>query len=69
MIRKTEMVLVEKESKRSSNYWAGRTDANKWVIFDKGNSKIKDFVPVLITAAKGISLHGDLLYQEEAHAV
>lgn len=69
MIGKTEMVLVEKESKRSSNYWAGRTDANKWVIFDKGNSKIKDFVPVLITAAKGISLHGELVYQEKAHAV
>ena len=69
MIGKTEMVLVEKESKRSSNYWAGRTDANKWVIFDKGNSKIKDFVPVLITAAKGISLHGELVHQEKAHAV
>ncbi len=69
MIGKTEMVLVEKESKLSSNYWAGRTDANKWVIFDKGNSKIKDFVPVLITAAKGISLHGELVHQEKAHAV
>ena len=68
-IGKIEIVLVEKESKKSSAYWAGRTDSNKWVIFDKGNSKIKDFVPVLITAAKGISLHGDLLYQEEAHAV
>ena len=68
-IGKIEIVLVEKESKKSSAYWAGRTDSNKWVIFDKGNSNIKDFVPVLITAAKGISLHGDLLYQEEAHAV
>jgi len=27
--------------------------------------KIKDFVPVLITAAKGISLHGELIHNDE----
>lgn len=64
-----ETVLVEKESKKSTSHWAGRTDSNKWVIFEKGNAKIKDFVPVLITAAKGVSLHGDLVHQEEAHAL
>ena len=64
-----ETVLVEKESKKSTTHWAGRTDSNKWVIFEKGNAKIKDFVPVLITAAKGVSLHGDLVHQEEAHAL
>ncbi|HBN44880.1 MAG TPA: tRNA (N6-isopentenyl adenosine(37)-C2)-methylthiotransferase MiaB [Candidatus Marinimicrobia bacterium] len=68
-VSKVETVLVEKESKKSANHWAGRTDANKWVIFEKGNSKIKDFVPVLITAAKGVSLHGELVHQEKAHAV
>ena len=62
-----ETVLIEKESKKSTQHWAGRTDSNKWVIFEKHNSKIKDFVPVLITAAKGVSLHGDLIYKEEAH--
>ncbi len=68
-VGKIEVVLVEKESKKSSAYWAGRTDSNKWVIIEKGNTKIKDFVPALITAAKGVTLHGDLVYQEEAYAV
>ena len=64
-VKKVETVLVEKDSKRSSNHWAGRTDSNKWVIFEKGDVKIKDFVPVLITAAKGISLHGELIHNDE----
>ena len=55
-----EIVLVEKESKRSSLNWAGRTDSNKWVIFDKGNAQIKDFVAVEITEARGVSLHGKI---------
>jgi tRNA-2-methylthio-N6-dimethylallyladenosine synthase len=55
------MVLVEKESKRSANQWVGRTDSNKWVIFDKENSHIRDFTPVRITEAKGISLHGKIV--------
>jgi len=66
LVKNVEMVLVEKESKRSSSHWAGRTDSNKWVIFEKGTAKVKDFVPVLITAAKGISLHGELAQKEEA---
>ncbi len=69
MIGRTEMILVEKESKRSSKKWAGRTDSNKWVFFEKGNVNVKDFVPVLITAAKGISLHGELVHKDEAIAI
>jgi tRNA-2-methylthio-N6-dimethylallyladenosine synthase len=65
-VTNVETVLIEKESKRSTNHWAGRTDSNKWVIFEKGNTTIKDFVPVLITAAKGITLHGELIPKEEA---
>ncbi|MFQ6612105.1 MAG: tRNA (N6-isopentenyl adenosine(37)-C2)-methylthiotransferase MiaB [Fidelibacterota bacterium] len=56
-----EWVLVEKESKRSAEQWAGRTDTNKWVIFDKGNARVKELVRVKITAARGISLHGQLI--------
>ena len=52
------MVLVEKESKRSVNHWAGRTDSNKWVIFEKNNFKIGDIVPIKIIDAKGITLRG-----------
>ena len=61
-----ERVLVEKNSKRSINQWAGRTDSNKWVIFDKESTKIKDKVDILITDAKGISLHGHLVKKKEA---
>ncbi len=56
-----EWVLVEKESKRSAAQWAGRTDTNTWVIFDKGKARIKDLVQVKITAARGMSLHGELI--------
>jgi len=69
MVGRTEMILVEKESKRSTKKWAGRTDSNKWVFFEKGSAQIKDFVPVLITAAKGISLHGELVHKDEAIAL
>ena len=65
MIGNVEMVLVEKDSKRAADQWAGRTDSNKWVIFDKCDAKIKDLVPVRIMDAKGISLHGELLETEE----
>ena len=66
MIGNIERVLVEKNSKRSINQWAGRTDSNKWVIFDKESAKIKDIVDILITDAKGISLHGHLVKKKEA---
>ena len=65
-IGKIENVLVEKESKRNSSKWAGRTDSNKWVIFDKENAKIKDFVPVLIMQSKDITLHGKIINKAKA---
>lgn len=58
LVGKKEQVLVEKESKKSANYWSGRTDSNKWVIFEKGNIKIKDIIPVRITSAHGVTLRG-----------
>ncbi len=64
----TEMVLVEKESKRSVDQWAGRTDSNKWVIFNKGNANIKDLVPVKIVDARGITLHGEIVQIQEMEA-
>ena len=56
-----EIVLVEKESKRSTNHWAGRTDSNKWVIFEKNNFKIGELVPIKIIDAKGITLRGETI--------
>ncbi len=61
-----ENILVEKESKRNSSKWAGRTDSNKWVIFEKANAKVKDIVPVLITQSKDITLHGKIISKLKA---
>jgi|TARA_Y100001001_G_C7962633_1_gene293040 tRNA-2-methylthio-N6-dimethylallyladenosine synthase len=66
LVGTTQIVLVEKESKRSNQQWAGRTDSNKWVIFDKKDVHIQDMIPVQIREAKGITLRGELLNQAEA---
>ena len=66
LVGSTQKVLVEKESKRSSAQWAGRTDSNKWVIFDKEDVQIQAMVHLQITKATGISLHGELVKQAEA---
>ncbi|MDP6852559.1 MAG: tRNA (N6-isopentenyl adenosine(37)-C2)-methylthiotransferase MiaB [Candidatus Marinimicrobia bacterium] len=58
-------VLVEKESKKSSMKWAGRTEGNTWVIFDKTNEKPKDIVNVLIQDAQGVSLFGERIMEKE----
>ena len=58
MIGTFQQVLIEKESKKSNLHWAGRTDSNEWVIIEKNNSKIKDIVPVKISDATGVILHG-----------
>lgn len=59
-------VLVEKESKRSSGQWAGRTDSNKWVMFDKEDASIKDIVHVKIHRAHGVTLHGQQINKESS---
>ena len=64
-VDKIEMVLIEKESKRSKDQWAGRTDSNKWVIFNKNSDKIGDIVPVHIASAHGITLQGKIKKLEE----
>lgn len=68
-INKVELVLVEKESKRSVHQWAGRTDSNKWVIFNKKSEKIGDIVPVHITSAHGITLQGKIQKVQEMELV
>ena len=64
-INRVIKVLVEKESKKSSNQWAGRTDGNTWVIFDKTNENIKDIVDVQIQDAKGVTLLGNRVLEKE----
>ncbi len=55
-----ENVLIEKQSKRQKEKWTGRTESNKWVVFDKLNFDVNDIVPVLITKSKGITLYGNI---------
>ena len=66
LVGRVEDVLVEKESKMSKVQWAGRTDSNKWIIFDKQDSQIGDMKSIKITKAQGISLHGQLAQNLEA---
>jgi tRNA-2-methylthio-N6-dimethylallyladenosine synthase len=60
-VNKVVDVLIEKKSKRNENKWAGRTDSNKWVIFNRLDFNINDIVPVLITKSKGITLYGEII--------
>ena len=60
-VNKVIDVLIEKKSKRNENKWAGRTDSNKWVIFNILDFNINDIVPVLITKTKGITLYGEII--------
>ena len=58
MVGTVQEVVVEKESKKSEHQWAGRTNGNTWVVFDKSNESVKDIINVLITDARGITLFG-----------
>ena len=60
-----ENVLIEKESKKSNEFWSGRTDGNTWTIIKKNNEKIKDVIPVLISDARGVTLFGKSLTNKE----
>ena len=65
-IGSVENVLIEKESKKSNDFWSGRTDGNTWTIIKKNNEKIKDVIPVLISDARGVTLFGKSLTNKEA---
>tara|TARA_Y100001970_G_scaffold134911_2_gene166055 strand:+ start:53316 stop:54653 length:1338 start_codon:yes stop_codon:yes gene_type:complete len=60
-----ENVLIEKESKKSNEFWSGRTDGNTWTIIKKNNENIKDVIPVLISDARGVTLFGKSLTNKE----
>ncbi len=58
---RTYEILVEGVSKRSRDQLFGRTEQNKVVVFDRGNSHIGDFVTVRITDSSSATLKGKLV--------
>ena len=65
-VNKVVDVLIEKKSKRNENKWAGRTESNKWVIFNRLDFNTNDIAPVLITKSKGITLYGEIIKKVKA---
>ena len=61
-VNKKTVVLIEKESKKSKGFWAGRNEQNIMVVFPKEDFKTGDFVEVLVqentaTTLKGLGLN------------
>jgi tRNA-2-methylthio-N6-dimethylallyladenosine synthase len=52
-------VLIEKESKKSNQHWAGRTSQNTMAVFPKKNYKVGEFVMVKISDCTSATLIGD----------
>ncbi|ACF13054.1 RNA modification enzyme, MiaB family [Chloroherpeton thalassium ATCC 35110] len=60
-IGNTHEVLIEGESKRSSDMWMGRARNNRVVVFPKNGAQVGDFVNVKITDATSATLIGNAL--------
>ena len=58
---KNVTVLIEKASKKSSDFWSGRTTQNTVVVFPKQNYKVGDFVDVLIESCTSATLIGSAI--------
>ncbi len=58
-VSKTFEVLIEKESKKSDQHWAGRTSQNTVAVFPKENYKVGDFVMVKIEDCTSATLIGE----------
>jgi tRNA-2-methylthio-N6-dimethylallyladenosine synthase len=60
-IGKTFRILIEGDSKKSSEDWMGRSSENKVVVFPKNGTVNKgDYVDVLVTASTGGTLLGEI---------
>ncbi len=60
-IGKTEIILVEKVSRRSGEQMVGRTDRYHKVVFDRGTTKVGDYLKVKITDCTSATLFGDVI--------
>ena len=60
LVGKTEIVLVEGESKKSKEEFCGRTDTNKTVIFSRKGLNVGEYVPIKIHRANSATLFGEV---------
>lgn len=62
-IGKTFKVLIEGNSKKSENDWAGKNSQNKVVVFAKGNYNLNkgDYVQVKVSSTTGATLLGEVV--------
>ena len=60
-IGRTFTILAEGFSKRSREQFAGRTEGNKTVVFDRGNVSLGQYINVKITDASSATLFGSIL--------
>ena len=59
-INKSCEVLIDKESKKSNDFWSGRTTENNVVVFPKYNFKLGDTVDVYISDCTTATLIGNI---------
>ena len=59
-INKNCQVLIDKESKKSNDFWSGRTTENNVVVFPKYNFKLGDTVNVNISDCTTATLIGNI---------
>ena len=60
-IGKTYKVLIEGISKKSNEFYYGRTTHNATVVFEKGEKKVGDYVNVKIKDCTSATLIGDII--------
>jgi tRNA-2-methylthio-N6-dimethylallyladenosine synthase len=58
-LNKTVEVLIEKESKKSTEHWSGRTEHNSVAVFPKAHYKVGDFVNVNVNDCTSATLIGE----------
>lgn len=63
-IGKTFKVLIEGDSKKSQNDWAGRSSQNKVIVFPKGSYHAGkgEYVNVRVNSATGATLIGEIIH-------
>jgi len=69
-IDKVFKVLIEGDSKRSSNDWKGRSSQNKLIVFPKNNMPLQkgDYVMVKINDCTQTTLLGEIIDQSSSYS-